>query len=120
MLDTATVLPVLQMILAFCNIIIIGYGGYKFLNKPHDTLEQQVKELEKKVEAHEYAFKEVRQALLNGNDRFKDQDDAIRILIKSTLALIEFEMSYCLIEHKEISPALSKVKEELNDYLSGN
>ena len=49
MLDTATVLPVLQMILAFCNIIIIGYGGYKFLNKPHDTLEQQVKELEKKV-----------------------------------------------------------------------
>lgn len=115
-----TVLPIAQLILAFCNIVIIGYGLVKFLNKPHDTLEQQVKELEKKVEAHEYAFKEIRQALLNGNDRFKDQDDAIRVLIKSTLALIEFEMQYCLTEHKDLSTGLIKAKDELNDYLSSN
>lgn len=120
MIDTATVLPVLQMILAFCNIIIIGYGGYKFLNKPHDTLEQQVKDLEKRVTEHDYAFKEIKDALIRGNKRFDDQDEAIKILIKSTLALIDFEMSYCLIEHKEMSSGLVKVKEELNDYLSSN
>ena len=120
MIDTATVLPILQMVLAFCNIVIIAYGGYKFLNKPHDTLEQQHKELEKRVDAHDFELKEIKNALLHGNDRFREQDDAIKVLIKSTLALIEFEMQYCLTEHKEMSSGLAKAKEELNDYLSSN
>lgn len=115
-----TVLPVAQLILACCNIIIIGYGLVKFLNKPHDTLEEQQKALEKRVDAHDYEIKEIKEALRHGNDKFREQDDAIKVLIKSTLALIEFEMQYCLTEHKEMSSGLAKAKEELNDYLSSN
>lgn len=116
----STILPIVQLILATCNIVIIGYGLYKFLNKPHDTLEQQHKSLEKRVDTHDYEIKEIREALHHGNDKFRDQDEAIKILIKSTLALIEFEMQYCITEHKDMSSGLTKVKEELNDYLSGS
>lgn len=106
------ILPILQTILVFCNIIVLVYGGYKFLNKPHDKLEERVTTLEVDV-------KEIKQALKQGNDRFKENDDAIKVLIKSTLALIEFEMQYCLVEHKEMSTGLAKAKEDLNEYLSG-
>lgn len=114
------ILPVAQLILACCNIIIIGYGLIKFLNKPHSTLEEQLKVLEKRIDAHDYELKEIREALTRGNGRFDDQDEAIKVLIKSTLALIEFEMQYCLTEHKELSKGLTKAKDELNDYLSSN
>lgn len=112
------ILPIAQLILACCNIIIIGYGLVKFLNKPHNTLEEQQKALEKRIDAHDYELKEIRDALVRGNKRFDDQDEAIKVLIKSTLALIEFEMQYCLTEHKELSTGLTKAKDELNDYLS--
>ena len=115
-----SILPVAQLILACCNIIIIGYGMVKFLNKPHDTLEEQHKSLEKRVDTLDYEIKEIKEALRHGNDKFREHDEAITVLIKSTLALIDFEMSYCLTEHKEMSSGLSKAKEELNDYLSSN
>ena len=37
---------IFQITLQMANLIIIVYGGYKFLNKPHDTLEEKVKGLE--------------------------------------------------------------------------
>ena len=117
-MNQINILPILQTILAICNIAIIGYGFYKFLNKPHDSLEAKHEELKKKVEAHDVEINDIKQALRQGNDKFRDQDEAISVLIKSTLALIEFEMQYCLLEHKDMSSGLAKAKEELNNYLS--
>ena len=37
-----SILPILQTILALGNICVIGYGFYKFLGRPHSTLEQRV------------------------------------------------------------------------------
>ena len=111
-------LPVLQMVLAICNIVIIGYGGYRFLNKPHDTLEEKHKALEKRVDQHDLEIREVKQSLYSGNDRFREQDNAIKVLIRSVLALVEFEMQYCLTEHKEMSKGLEKAKEALDEFIS--
>ncbi len=105
------ILPILQTILAACNIIIIGYGFFKFVNRPHDNLKERVDVIEVEI-------KDIKQALHQGNDRFRDQDEAIKVLIKSTLALIEWEMQYCITEHKDMSSGLTKAKDELNDYLS--
>lgn len=113
-----TILQILQTILAACNIIIIGYGFYKFLNKPHDTLEEKHEGLAKEVNELKVEVKDIKQALHLGNDKFREQDEAIKVLIKSTLALIEWEMQYCITEHKEMSSGLTKAKDELNDYLS--
>lgn len=110
-MDTQTMLPILQLMLAFANICIIGYGFIKFLNKPHDNLESRVSALE-------LEHREFKQSLYQGNDRFREQEDTNQVLIHSVLALIEFEIQYCITEHKEPSKGLEKAKEDLNNYLA--
>lgn len=110
-MNVTTVLPVLQTILAFCNICILGYALFRFLNKPHNTLEER-------VNAHDIEIREIKASLLQGNDRFRDQDDTNEVLIRSVLALVEFEMQYCLTEKKPMSNGLEKAKESLDNYLA--
>ncbi len=110
-MSVSTILPYMQMILTACNICIMGYVFIKFIGKPHDTLESRIAVLEVKQ-------KEVEQSLHQGNDRFREQHDVNEVIIRSTLALIEFEMQYCLTEHKDLSPGLEKAKDDLNRFLS--
>lgn len=106
-----SILPVLQTILAFFNICVLAYAFFKFLNRPRNNLEER-------VNAHDVEIREIKASLLQGNDRFRDQEDTNEVLIKSVLALIEFEISYCLTEHKEMSKDLERAKDDLHSYLS--
>lgn len=106
-----TILPIFQLILTFGNICVLAYALFKFLNKPHDTLEDR-------VNAHEVEIADIKKSLLQGNDRFREQEDTNEVLIHSVLALIEFEIQYCLTEHKEPSRDLERAKEDLHSYLS--
>ena len=106
-----SILPVFQLFLSFANICIVIYAFFKFINKPHDSLESRVSTIEVKVE-------EIMRSLQLGNDRFSRQKDTNEVLIRSTLALVEFEIQYCLTEHKDMSKGLEKAKEDLNSYLS--
>ena len=105
------IIKIAQLVLTLFNIIIILYGFYIFLTKPRTSLEKRVQALEVKLA-------EVEKSLLQGNDRFRSQDEALEVLIRSTLALIEFEVQYCLTENKQISDDLKKVKEDLHIFLS--
>ena len=122
MVDLQTTLQISQMILALANICVIGYGFYKFINKPHDTLETRVSILEANLKelktTNDTEHKDIRASLITGTGRFKEQDDTNEVLIRSTLALIEFEVQYCLMEHKEMSEDLKQAKKDLRLYLS--
>jgi hypothetical protein len=112
MIGTITIiLPILQLILTAGNICVLGYALFKFLNKPHDTLETRVTILEAEI-------KDIKDSLLRGNDKFKEQEDANEVMIHSILALIEWEIQYCLTEHVEMSKGLEKAKDNLNNYLA--
>lgn len=102
---------VMSIILSTGNICIMGYALMKFLNKPHDTLSERVQILEVKL-------KEIETSLHQGNDRFRDQENTNEVLLRSVLALIEFEIQYCLTEKKVLSPELQRAKEDLHRYLS--
>ena len=110
-MTVSAILPILQMVLATGNICVLAYALFKFLNRPHDTLEDR-------VNAHDVEIREIKASLLQGNDRFREQEDTNEVLIRSVLALIEFEISYCLTEHKEPSKDLERAKEDLHSYLS--
>jgi hypothetical protein len=110
-MNITTLLPFFQLVLTFGNICVLAYALYKFLNRPHDTLEDR-------VNAHEVEINDIKKSLLQGNDRFREQDDTNEVLLHSVLALIEFEIQFCLVEHKEMSAGLTKAKEDLNNYLS--
>ena len=110
-MNVSAILPVLQMILAAGNICVLAYALLKFLNKPHDTLEDR-------VNAHDIEIREIKASLLQGNDRFREQEDTNEVLIRSVLALIEFEIEYCLTEHKDPSKDLVRAKDDLHNYLA--
>ena len=110
-MNVSNFLPIMQMALTFANLCIIGYAFLKFLGKPHNSLESRVSILELKQ-------REIENSLLQGNDRFREQDNVNEVIIHSTLALIEFEMQFCLTEHKQMSTGLEKAKDDLNRFLS--
>lgn len=101
----------LKILLQFANVVVLGYALFKFLNKPHSTLETRVNE-------HEVKIKEIEDSLKQGNDRFRKQEDTNEVLIRSVFALLEFEVHYCETEQKPITKNLERAKDDLHDYLA--
>lgn len=110
-MNTDIILKIMQIILAFANICIISYGFYKFLARPHDSLEERVSKLEKRVDKIEDEHSE-------DNELQQKQLETNEVIQKSLLALIEFEIQYCTAEGKGISPELQKARDELHNYLA--
>ena len=100
----------MDIFLKLANIIVLLYAAFKFLGKPHNTLDQRVTALETEVN-------DIKQSLHQGNDNFKEIFNALKVLIHSVMALLEFEMQYCLSEHKEMSDGLKDAKKDLEDFL---
>lgn len=111
-------LPILQTILAMCNIIILVYGGYKFMNKPHDTLEAKHEALKKRVDEHDLRFKEVEESLHQGNDKFRKQNELNEVFINCMLAFIDFELSYCAHTGYTDTEDMDNAKDTLRKYLA--
>ena len=101
----------MQVFLQFANVCIILFGFYKFMGKPHSSLEQRVKDLEKRMD-------ETEKSLKAGNKRFNGTERGLTIIMKSIIALIEWEFQYCSDEHKIPSDSLKKAKTDLNEYLA--
>ena len=106
------ILPYLQLILAVFNICVLGFAFYKFMNKPRTNLEERVNVCELKI-------KEIEQSLYQGNDRFRDQETTNEVMQSCMLALIDFELSYCIHTSYEDTEDLMKAKQELQEYVSG-
>ena len=76
--------------------------------------------MESRISAAEVEIKDIKQSLRLGNDKFAIQNRINEVLIHSVMALIEFEIQYCLTEHKDMSKGLEQAKEDLNRFLYGN
>jgi hypothetical protein len=87
------------------------YGGYKWVGSSRKNIEDRVNVLEKNLE-------KIEERLNDGDKRFVEQDITNEVITKSTLALIEFEMQYCISEKKPITQGLEEAKKELHNYLS--
>lgn len=136
------IIQIMQIILSFGNICIIGYGFYKFLNKPHDTLEEKHNALAKRVDEqdrilgsfnslmkrideqgtllneHSVKLKEHEESLHHGNDKFRKQADINEVFINCMLAFIDFEMAYCAHTGYEDITDLTNAKNTLRKYLA--
>ena len=107
------ILPIFQLAVSICTLFGMLYAFKKFIEKPHDTLEQRIITLELKQ-------KETDQKLLQGNDRFKKQDDTNEVFINCMLAFIDFELSYCSHTDYKYTEDLDKAKDTLRRHLARN
>lgn len=105
------ILPFLQVILTSGNICVLAYALFNFLKKPQNSLEQRVSVTEIKI-------KEIEASLLQGNDRFRDQDSTNEVMQSCMLALIDFELAYCIHTSYEDTDDLMRAKTELRKHLS--
>lgn len=109
----------LKLILQIANLVIICYGGYKFLHKPHDELEEEVKEIRKELVEQHQQIKEIQKSLDSSHDKHRDQKQMNTVFINCMLAFIDFEMAYCQHSGYEYSEDLEKAKNTLQEYLAG-
>lgn len=107
----AFVIGLLGAILTILNII----DKYIALKDKSDT---PFKALVGKVEEHEVRIGKIESSLFLGNDRFREQEATNEVLLRSILALVEFEIQYCITENKPISKDLEKAKDDLHAFLS--
>ena len=110
-MNTQAVLPIFQLILTAMNICILGFAFFKFLGKPHTSLEQRVNE-------HDVKIREIETSLLQGNDRFREQESTNEVIQQCMLALIDFELAYCIHTNYGDTEDLMKAKEVLRKHLS--
>ena len=110
----------LKIVLQMANVIVLGYALYKFLNKPHDSLEEKHEELKKRVDAHDVKLKEVEDSLHQGNDKFREQRELNEVFINCMLAFIDFELSYCSHTDYKYTEDLDKAKDTLRKHLARN
>lgn len=118
-MNVQEVLPVLQVILTFGNISVLGYALFKFLNKPHDSLEEKQEELAKRVDKHDSRLEDIEESLLKGNDRFREQEETNASFKSVMLSFVNFEIAYCIHTGYEHTEDLLSAKKELEFYLSG-
>ena len=76
-----TTISIVGLIISCGTLCTMMYGFFKFLSKPHDTLEQRVTALESWQT-------ETNARLKHGSDKFEAQDKANEIILRSVLALI--------------------------------
>ena len=109
---------VLKVLLQIANVVVLGYALYKFLNRPHDTLETKHEELVKRVDAHDVELKDIKESLHQGNDKFRKQADINEVFINCMLAFIDFEMAYCSSTGYKDIEDLKTAKATLRKYLA--
>lgn len=112
-MDILSVLPILQMLLTFMNICVLAFAFVKFLGKPRNTLEE-------KVQRHEIKIAEIEASLKQGNDRFRRQETTSEVMQTCMLALIDFELSYCIHTNYTDTADLERAKVKLHEHLSSS
>ncbi len=108
---TAFVVGLCGFVLTVLNIIDKQNTLKKNAAEPFNNLKCR-------VDAHDVEISDIKQALKQSNDRFREQEDTNEVLIHTAFAILEFEVHYCETEHKPISKNLEKAKDNLHEYLA--
>lgn len=102
---------VIGLLVSVGNLCIMIYALTKFISKPRTDLEERVTTTEVEI-------KDIKTSLLQGNDKFRKQDDTNEMFISCMLAFIDFEIAYCHHTNYEYSEDLEKAKTILQHYLA--
>ncbi len=108
----------LKVILQIAQVVALLYAGYKFTRKPHESLESRVSALEKKTEDQDVQIRECKESLQEGNDRFREQSRSNEVMQTCMLALIDFELSYCIHSGYDDTEDLMRAKDVLREHLA--
>ena len=119
-MDITTVLPIFQLILTFGNICVLAYALFKFLNKPHDSLADEVKKLKEEITKLNLTIEKMQQSLDVSHNKHREQDRTNKAFKRVFILLANFEVRYCQETGFEHTDDLIQAKKELDEYLAGD
>lgn len=109
----------LGLLLQVGNLIIIGYGLYKFTRKPHDTLSDEVTKIKEADAKRDVEIEEIKKSLDASHNKHRDQDKTNKVFKKVFILLANFEVAYCQETGYSHIEDLKEAKRELEEYLAG-
>ncbi|MBO7367772.1 MAG: hypothetical protein J6U24_04155 [Paludibacteraceae bacterium] len=112
------ILPVLQTILAVGNLCIMLWALKTFLTKPQVTLTEQLKAIEKRIDAQDVVIEELKRSIDNSFQKHREQKDTNEMFITCMLAFIDYEIAFCQHTHYDYTEDLIKAKEALQKFLA--
>lgn len=107
----AFMIAIVGLVLTLLNIYDKLNTIKKRADEPIKTLEQRVTILESKAIEHDARIR-------NNNEHLESLDESIKVINRSTLALIDFEIQCCIAENKEVTESLRRAHDDLLEFLS--
>lgn len=120
MIDWAAFSEFLKIALQLANIVVLGYALYKFLNKPHDTLADEVKKLKEEIARLNVTIENMQRSLDSSHEKHREQDRTNKVFKRVFILLANFEVAYCQETGFEHTEDLKAAKKELEEYLTGD
>lgn len=112
-------LPYLQTFLAIGNLVIMLWALKTFLNKPHDSLADEVKKLREEIVQLKVNIREMQKSLDSSHDKHREQDRTNKVFKRVFILMANFEVSYCQNTGYSNTEDLKEAKRELEEYLAG-
>ena len=101
---------VMQLLVSTGTLIGMLVALKKFLSAPTINKDKRLLELEIKV-------KEIEDSLKQGNDKFRVLYETTEISQSCILALIDFEIQYCITNGVEVTDELKESRKKLHEFV---
>lgn len=115
----STLLLGLQIFLAFCNTCIMIFAFVKFVNKPHDSLADEIKKLKEEITKLNLTIERMQRSLDSSHEKHREQDKTNKVFKRVFILLANFEVAYCQDTGYAHTDDLKEAKRELEEYLAG-
>lgn len=120
MVDWSALSEFLKVLLQVANVVVLGYALYRFFNRPHDTLADEVKKLKEEIARLNVTIEHMQRSLDSSHEKHREQDKTNKVFKKVFLLLASFEVTYCQETGFEHTEDLKAAKKELEEYLAGD
>ena len=116
----STILLGFQIFLAFCNTCVMIFAFVKFVNKPHDSLSDEINRLKDEIAKLNMTIERMQKSLDASHEKHREQDKTNKVFKRVFILLANFEVAYCQETGFEHTEDLKEAKRELEDYLAGD
>lgn len=120
MIDWSVFSEFLKVVLQLANVVVLAYALYKFFNRPHDTLADEVKKLKEEIARLNVTIENMQRSLDSSHDKHREQDRTNKVFKRVFILLANFEVRYCQETGFEHTDDLVQAKKELEEYLAGD
>lgn len=120
MIDWTAVSEWLKIVLQLANVVVLAYALYRFLNRPHDTLADEVKKLKEEIARLNVTIENMQRSLDSSHEKHREQDRTNKVFKRVFILLANFEVAYCQETGYVHTEDLKEAKRELEEYLAGD